>query len=170
MLAWIAAFSAGEPPRIASMVARATPKFLVRRHGPEWPRRSRNSGHSCFVVHGAGGWTKFPGRRTARRGITSRGIKRYVVTPEDFPGWTLTIEANPRAGSLRRMPQSCGVLRMTGPRRDSVVINSAAALVGRVSRKFQWRALNWPRKRSPPAPRREKLAELKKISRITSAE
>lgn len=85
----------------------------------------------AFVVHGAGGLDEISlAGDTLVAEVRSGEIHRYTVTPEEFGVPTASIESI-RGGSPA---ENAAILRgifagELGPRRDIVVINSAAALV-----------------------------------------
>jgi anthranilate phosphoribosyltransferase len=85
----------------------------------------------ALVVHGAGGLDEISlVGETQIADVRGGAVKRYVVAPEDFGVTRAPLEAI-RGGS----PEvNAGILRAifageSGPRRDIVVINAAAALL-----------------------------------------
>jgi anthranilate phosphoribosyltransferase len=125
----------------------------------------------AFVVHGEGGLDEISlAGETLVAEVRAGEIKRYVVTPEDFGVARAPIEAI-RGGSPA---ENAEIMRSIfagelGPRRDIVVINSAAALVAAgVAENFMEGAQLAAKTLSSGAAQ-EKLAELKKFTN-TSAE
>jgi anthranilate phosphoribosyltransferase len=85
----------------------------------------------AFVVHGAGGLDEISlAGDTLVAEVKDGTVHRYTVTPEDFGVARAPIEAL-RGGAAA---QNAGLIQRvlageTGPRRDVVVANAAAALV-----------------------------------------
>jgi anthranilate phosphoribosyltransferase len=125
----------------------------------------------AFVVHGAGGLDEISlAGETLVTEVRAGGIKRYVVTPEDFGVARAPIEAI-RGGSPA---ENAAIMRSIfagdlGPRRDIVVINSAAALVAAGVAENFMEGAQLAAKTLSSGTAQEKLAELKKFTN-TSAE
>jgi anthranilate phosphoribosyltransferase len=85
----------------------------------------------AFVVHGSGGLDEISlAGETLVAEVQHGGVRRYVVTPEDF-GMSVAPLAAVQGGTPA---ENAAIIRgifagETGPRRDIVVINAAAALV-----------------------------------------
>jgi len=85
----------------------------------------------AFVVHGAGGLDEISlAGETQVAEVREGEIRRYAITPEDFGVSRASLEGV-RGGSP---PENAAILRSifdgeVGPKRDIVVINTAAALV-----------------------------------------
>jgi len=124
----------------------------------------------AFVVHGAGGLDEISlAGDTLVAEVGGGGIKRYAVTPEDFGSERASPEAI-RGGSPA---ENAAIIQSIfagelGPRRDIVVINSAAALVAAgVAENFMDGA-ELARKALSSGAAREKLADLKKFRKGSS--
>jgi len=120
----------------------------------------------AFVVHGAGGLDEISlAGETLVAEVRERHIKRYTVTPEDF-GVT---RASPEAIRGGSPVENAAILRdifggQSGPRRDIVVINAAAALVAAgVAGDFMEGALLAAKALSSGAAQ-EKLSQLKNFT------
>src|SRR6266446_7697688 len=120
----------------------------------------------AFVVHGAGGLDEISlAGDTLVAEVGGGKIKRYTVTPEDFGSKRASPEAI-RGGSPA---ENAAILQAifageAGPRRDIVVINSAAALVAAgVAENFMEGAQLAAKTLSSGAAQ-EKLAELKEFT------
>jgi anthranilate phosphoribosyltransferase len=85
----------------------------------------------AFVVHGAGGLDEISlAGETMAAEVRHGAVRRFTVTPEEFGVERAPLEAI-RGGSAE---ENAGLIRRilegeSGPRRDIVVINAAAALV-----------------------------------------
>ena len=124
----------------------------------------------AFVVHGAGGLDEISlAGDTLVAEVGGGRIKRYAVTPEDFGSKRASPEAI-RGGSPA---ENAAIIQSIfagelGPRRDIVVINSAAALVAAgVAENFMDGA-ELARKALSSGAAREKLADLKKFTNRSS--
>ena len=87
--------------------------------------------HRAFVVHGFGGLDEIsPAGETLVAEVRDGSVRRFVLTPEDFALPRAPLEAlqggtpQENASLIRRIFQG-----EIGPRRDVVLMNSAAALV-----------------------------------------
>ena len=124
----------------------------------------------AFVVHGAGGLDEISlAGDTLVAEVGGGRIKRYAVTPEDFGSERASPEAI-RGGSPA---ENAAIIQSIfagelGPRRDIVVINSAAALVAAgVAENFMDGA-ELARKALSSGAAREKLADLRKFTNRSS--
>jgi anthranilate phosphoribosyltransferase len=122
----------------------------------------------AFVVHGAGGLDEISlTGETLVAEVRAGEIRRYTVTPEDFGVARAPIEAI-RGGSPA---ENAAIMQSifageSGPRRDIVVINSAAALVAAgVAEDFLEGAQLAGNTLSSGAAQ-EKLAELKEFTNL----
>jgi anthranilate phosphoribosyltransferase len=124
----------------------------------------------AFVVHGAGGLDEISlAGETLVAEVRAGEIKRYVITPEDFGVARASIERI-RGGSPA---ENAAIMRSIfageqGPRRDIVIINSAAALVAAgVAENFIDGAQLAGKTLSSGAAQ-EKLADLTKFTNISA--
>jgi anthranilate phosphoribosyltransferase len=124
----------------------------------------------AFVVHGAGGLDEISlAGETLVAEVRAGEIRRYTVTPEDFGVARAPIEGI-RGGSPA---ENAAIMQSifageSGPRRDIVVINSAAALVaGGVAENFMDGA-HLAGKTLSSGAAQEKLADLKKFTNISA--
>src|SRR5712671_2176146 len=122
----------------------------------------------AFVVHGAGGLDEISlAGETLVAEVRAEEIRHYTVTPEDFGVARAPIEGI-RGGSPA---ENAEIMRSIfagelGPRRDIVVINSAAALVAAgVAENFMEGAQLAAKTLSSGAAQ-EKLAELKEFTNL----
>src|SRR5260221_72487 len=117
----------------------------------------------AFVVHGAGGLDEISlAGDTLVAEVGGGKIKRYTVTPEDFGSKRASPEAI-RGGSPA---ENAAILQAifageAGPRRDIVVINSAAALVAAGVAENFMEGAKWAANALSSGPAQKKLPEQK---------
>ena len=85
----------------------------------------------AFVVHGAGGLDEISlAGETLVGEVKDGGVRRFTVTPEDFGASRAPIEAVRGGTPLENAATVREIFRgKSGPQRDIVVANAAAALV-----------------------------------------
>ena len=125
----------------------------------------------AFVVHGAGGLDEISlSGETLVAEVREGEIKRYTVTPEDFGVAHASVEAI-RGGSPA---DNAAILQSLlagemGPRRDIVVINTAAALVSAGVAGDFMAGVKMAGKALSSGAAQEKLSEIKKFTNRTAS-
>ncbi len=123
----------------------------------------------AFVVHGAGGLDEISlAGETLVAEVRAGEIRRYTVIPEDFGVARAPIEGI-RGGSPA---ENAAILQSifageAGPRRDIVIINSAAALVAAGIAENFIEGAELAAKALSSGAAQEKLAELKRFTNIS---
>jgi anthranilate phosphoribosyltransferase len=124
----------------------------------------------AFVVHGAGGLDEISlAGETLVAEVRAGEVRRYTVTPEDFGVVRAPIEGI-RGGSPA---ENAAIMQSifageSGPRRDIVVINSAAALVAAGVAENFLEGAQLAAKTLSSGAAQEKLADLKKFTNISA--